>query len=118
MRWVLTLYVSGASPRSVRAVETVRGICDGELAGRVDLEVVDVIQAPALVFADQVLAVPMLVKHLPRPVRRLVGDLSDVRRVRAELDLAPVPDEVEAGQPSREEGHTTWISPETPKPLR
>lgn len=117
VRWVLTLYVSGASPQSARAVENVRRICDEELAGRVDLEVVDVNEAPALVVSDQVLAVPTLVKRLPGPLRRLVGDLSDASRVRVELDLAAVPTEGEADHPSRKERQTTWTSPKTPKPL-
>lgn len=90
-RWSLTLYVSGASPRSTAALETVRRICDEELAGRVDLRVVDVTEEPARLLADQVMAVPTLVKHEPPPLRRLVGDLADVGRVRAALDLGPRP---------------------------
>lgn len=88
-RWSLTLYVSGASPRSTAALETVRRICDEELVGRVDLRIVDVTEEPARLLADQVMAVPTLVKHQPLPLRRLVGDLSDVGRVRAGLDLGP-----------------------------
>lgn len=89
-RWSLTLYVSGASPHSAAAVETVRRICSDELAGRCDLEVVDVRDAPRSVLADHVLAVPTLVKRLPLPLRRLVGDLGDVERLREGLDLGPV----------------------------
>ena len=91
VRWSLTLYVSGASPRSTAALETVRRICDEELLGRVELRVVDVAEEPARLVHDQVLAVPTLVKHEPPPLRRLVGDLADVARVRAGLDLGPLP---------------------------
>lgn len=89
-RWSLTLYVSGASPQSAAAVEAVRKICAEELPGRCDLDVVDVHDAPARVIADEVLAVPTLVKRLPTPLRRLVGDLGDVERLRSGLDLGPV----------------------------
>ena len=87
-RWSLTLYVSGASPRSAEALETVRRLCDEELAGQVELEVVDVTDEPALAARDRIVAVPTLVKRLPPPARQLVGDLADVDRLRAGLDLA------------------------------
>ena len=90
-RWSLTLYVSGASPRSVQALETVRRLCDEELPGQVDLEVVDVSDEPALAARDRIVAIPTLVKRLPPPARQLVGDLADVDRVRAGLDLGPPP---------------------------
>ena len=89
-KWLLTLYVSGASPQSAAAIENIRRICDEELAGQVELEIVDVRDQPALVVRDQVLAAPTLVKRLPGPLRRLVGDLSDANRVRLGLDLGPV----------------------------
>ncbi|MGZ4506802.1 MAG: circadian clock KaiB family protein [Blastococcus sp.] len=81
--------MNGASPRSAEALETVRRICDEELAGRVELRVVDVAAEPALVVKDQIMAIPTLVKHLPAPLRRLVGNLSDAERVRSGLDLDP-----------------------------
>jgi circadian clock protein KaiB len=101
-RWSLTLYVSGASPRSAQALDTVRRVCDEALSGEVDLRVVDVAEHPDLAGEDQVLAVPTLVRQRPTPVRRLVGDLSDVDRVRAGLDLAapPFPSTAWSGQPS------------------
>ncbi len=86
-RCSLTLYVSGASPRSARALETVRRLCDEELPGQVELEVIDVADEPVLAVRDQIVAVPTLVKRRPAPPRRLVGDLADVDRLRAELDL-------------------------------
>lgn len=89
--WRLRLYVNGASPRSLAAIENIRTICDQEPTGTVELVILDVRNAPALVVADQVLAAPTLVKQLPEPLRRLVGDLSDAARVREGLDLTPVP---------------------------
>lgn len=87
-RWVLTLYVSGASPRSAEAIVTVRRICDEDLAGQVDLTVVSAADHPDLVKRDHILALPTLVKHAPAPIRQLVGNLTDVDRVRTALDLA------------------------------
>ena len=86
--WSLTLYVSGAAPRSAQALETVRRLCDEELAGQVELLVVDVAENPDLAARDRIVAVPTLVKRLPAPPRQLVGDLADVERLRAGLDLA------------------------------
>jgi circadian clock protein KaiB len=86
-RWALTLYVSGASPRSAEAIETVRRICDDDLAGQVDFTVVNAADHPDLVKRDHILALPTLVKHSPEPLRQLVGNLTDVARVRVGLDL-------------------------------
>ena len=90
-RWSLTLYVSGASPRSAEALETIRRLCDEELAGQVELEVVDVADEPDLAARDRIVAVPTLVKRLPTPPCQLVGDLADVDRLRAGLDLGASP---------------------------
>jgi circadian clock protein KaiB len=86
-RWALILYVNGASPNSMLAIEAVRRICDEDLAGHVDLEVIDVYLQPDLVARDQIVATPTLVKHHPGPPRRVVGDLSDAVRLRPALDL-------------------------------
>ncbi|MET0839861.1 MAG: circadian clock KaiB family protein [Marmoricola sp.] len=86
-RWTLTLYVSGASPRSAEAIVTVRRICDEDLAGRVDLTVLDAMDHPERVKQDHILALPTLVKHSPAPLRHLVGNLADVERVRRELGM-------------------------------
>jgi circadian clock protein KaiB len=91
LRWSLTLYVSGVSPHSVTALEAVRRLCDEELAGQVELQVVDVTDEPALAGQDGIVAVPTLVKRLPPPPRQLVGDLGDVDRLRAGLDLGTAP---------------------------
>lgn len=86
-RWSLTLYVSGASPRSAEAIDNLRRMCETELDGLVDLEIVDVRESPALVIKDAVIAVPTLVKRWPLPLRRLVGDLADAAALRVGLDL-------------------------------
>ena len=100
-RWALTRYVNGASPRSVRAIETVRRICDEELDGRADLEIIDVRQEPALVARHEIVAAPALVKRRPGALRRIVGDLSDTSRLRSGLDLSPL--EAGDGRPDQEQ---------------
>jgi circadian clock protein KaiB len=87
--WALTLYVDGASTSSIRAIEAVRRVCDEELGGHVDLEVIDVHQHPALAARDQIVAAPTLVRRLPGPPRRVVGDLRDPSLIRLGLDLGP-----------------------------
>ena len=85
--YVLYLYVAGATPHSLRAVANLKGICAEYLAGNYTLEVVDLYQQPALAEGEQIIAVPTLIKKLPLPVRRIVGDLSDTARVLVALDL-------------------------------
>jgi circadian clock protein KaiB len=85
------LYVSGASPRSAQALETVRRLCDEELQGQVELQVVDVTEEPDRAVRDRIVAIPTLLKRLPAPPRQLVGDLGDVDRIRAGLDLGTRP---------------------------
>jgi circadian clock protein KaiB len=86
-RYTLRLYVSGATPCSTRAVENVKTLCEEHLPGRYDLEVVDIYQQPGLAEGDQILATPTLVRRLPLPLRRLVGDLSDPERVLGRLNI-------------------------------
>jgi circadian clock protein KaiB len=87
--WALTLYVNGASPHSIHAIENARRLCDEELGGQADLEIIDVHQEPALVVRDRIVAAPTLVRRKPAPLRRLVGDLSDAGLVRQFLELEP-----------------------------
>jgi circadian clock protein KaiB len=87
----LRLFITGTTPRSIRAIENMRRICEENLQGRYDLEVVDVYQNPEATRELQVVATPTLVKILPEPLRRIIGDLSDEERVLAGLDLVPVP---------------------------
>lgn len=86
-RYVLRLYVTGMTPRSTEAFAMIKGICDEHLEGRYDLEVVDIYQHPYLAKDEQIIAVPTLVKKLPVPLRRLIGNLSDKDRVLLGLDL-------------------------------
>jgi circadian clock protein KaiB len=75
-RWVLRLYVAGMNPTSARAVERVSAICDQHMAGRYDLEVIDIYQLPALARGHQIVATPTLIRLLPPPLRRYIGDMS------------------------------------------
>lgn len=86
-RYVLKLYVTGATARSLRAIANVKAICEQYLKGRYDLEVVDIYRRPALLRRDQIVAVPTLIKKLPLPLRLLVGDLSRTEQVLQGLDL-------------------------------
>jgi circadian clock protein KaiB len=86
-RLLLTLFVSGASPASVRAVRRLRDLCDRHAPSGYDLKIVDIYQQPALVVSRGVLAVPTLIKELPLPVRVLIGDFTDESRVLAALGL-------------------------------
>jgi circadian clock protein KaiB len=88
---VLKLYVTGATPRSLRAIANVKVICEQYLKGRYQLEVVDIYRRPALLRRDQIVAVPTLVKKLPVPLRLLVGDLSRTEQVLQGLDLVARP---------------------------
>lgn len=89
--YVLRLYVTGLTMRSNRAIANVQQICREQLAGHYDLEVIDIHQQPERAEADQIVAVPMLIKQLPHPLRRIIGDLSDRQRVLVGLGLAPKP---------------------------
>jgi len=87
--FVLRLYVTGATRRSVRAIETVKTLCEEYLKGRYDLEVVDLFQQPERAQSAQILAAPTLIKELPPPLRRLIGDLSDPDQLLIALNLKP-----------------------------
>jgi len=86
-KYLLVLYVSGMTPRSADAIARTRAICEEHLHGRYELRVVDIYQQPELARGDQIIAAPTLIKKLPPPLRRLVGDLSDKDRVLVGLDL-------------------------------
>ena len=87
-KYVLRLYIAGTTPRSSRAVANIKQICEHNLNGRYDLEVIDIYQKPALAKGEQIVAAPTLVKKLPLPLRRFIGDLSDTERVIVGMDLA------------------------------
>ena len=86
---LLRLYIAGTSVRSTRAIQNARKICDEHLAGRYRLEVIDILQQPALAKDHQILAVPTLIRALPVPLRRFIGDLSEQEVVLFGLDLKP-----------------------------
>ncbi len=86
-QYVLRLYVAGTSERSTRAIRNAREICDEHLAGHYELDVIDIFQQPALAKDDQILAVPTLIKRLPAPLRRFIGDLSNRDVVLVGMDL-------------------------------
>ena len=86
-RYVLRLYVTGMTARATRAVANVREICEEHLEGRYDLEVIDLYQQPFLARDEQIIAAPTLVKKLPLPLRRIIGDMSQRDRVLLGLDL-------------------------------
>jgi circadian clock protein KaiB len=86
-RYILRLYVTGQTARSMRSVENLRRLCDKCLKDQFDLEVIDICQQPALAAEGQIIAAPTLIKRMPLPLRRLVGDFSDHNRVVLGLDL-------------------------------
>ena len=88
-RYILRLYVAGMTSRSARAVENVRAFCEKHIEGRYDLQVIDVYQQPALAKSEQLIAAPTLIKKLPLPLRRLIGDMSNEDRILVGLDLVP-----------------------------
>ena len=85
----LRLYVAGQTPKSVRAVENLRRVCDEHLSGRYRVEVIDLLVNPALARGDEIIAVPTLVRKLPEPIRKIIGDLSDTDRVLVGLQVRP-----------------------------
>jgi circadian clock protein KaiB len=94
-RYVLRLYVTGMTSRSARAVSNLRNICDEYLEGRYDLEVIDIYQQPVLTKGEQIIAAPTLIKKLPLPIRRIIGDMSNRERVLLGLDLVRISDKSE-----------------------
>ena len=87
--WELRLYVAGSTPRSLTAFANLKKICEEHLAGKYTIEVIDLLKNPTLAKGDQILAIPTLVRNLPEPVRKIIGDLSNTERVLVGLDLRP-----------------------------
>ncbi len=88
--WELRLYVAGQTPKSLAAFANLRKICEEHLAGKYRIEVIDLLENPTLARSDQILAIPTLVRKLPEPVRKIIGDLSNKERVLVGLDVRPV----------------------------
>jgi circadian clock protein KaiB len=87
--YVLRLYVSGLTPRSQRAIDNLKAICEEHLQGRYDLEVVDIFQQPEFAKAEQIIAAPTLVKELPLPLRKFIGDMSQTEKILLGLEIRP-----------------------------
>ncbi|MCB2376975.1 circadian clock protein KaiB [Hymenobacter sp. BT635] len=92
--WELRLYVAGQTPKSVLALTNLKKYCEQHLKGRYALEVVDLLKDPQLAEGDQILAIPTLVRKVPEPIRKIIGDLSNEERVLVGLDIRPI-----AGKP-------------------
>ena len=86
---ILRLYVAGQTPNSLKAFSNLKIICEEYLAGRYQIEVIDLLENPKLAAGDQILAIPTLVRKLPEPVRKIIGDLSNTERVLIGLDILP-----------------------------
>ena len=87
--YVLRLYIAGTTSKSMRAVANIKEICESSLKNRYDLEVIDIYQQPVLMKGEQIIAAPTLVKKLPLPLRKFIGDMSDTERILVGLDLRP-----------------------------
>lgn len=88
--YVLRLYVAGQTPRSLLAIKNLKAICEEYLSNRYQLEVIDLYQQPQLAEGDQIIAVPTLIKHVPEPMRRIIGDLSNREKVLVGLNLKAI----------------------------
>jgi circadian clock protein KaiB len=86
-RWELRLYVAGQTPRCVQAFSHLRQLCDEHLAGRYSIEVIDLLKNPTLAAGDQIIAIPTLVRKLPKPMKKIIGDLSNTEKVLVGLHL-------------------------------
>lgn len=89
-RWELRLYVAGQTPRCMEAFARLEELCDAHLRGRYTIEVIDLLTNPTLAAGDQIIAIPTVVRRLPVPMKKIIGDLSNLERVLVGLDLAPV----------------------------
>ena len=88
-KWDLRLYVAGQTPRSVAAFANLKRLCEEHLSGRYNIEVIDLVKHPQLAAGDQIIAIPTLVRKLPAPIRKIVGDLRDTERALVGLQLRP-----------------------------
>lgn len=87
--WILRLYVAGQTPKSIAAFANLKSICDEHLADKYRIEIIDLIKNPTLAKGDQILAIPTVVRQLPPPVKKLIGDLANKERVLVGLDIKP-----------------------------
>lgn len=101
--YVLRLYITGSTPRSMAAIANIRALCDQHLAGRYELEVVDIYQQPQEAFKDQIIAAPTLVKELPSPPTRMVGNLANIEKILLSLNITP------KGSSPAQAAETKWL---------
>jgi circadian clock protein KaiB len=85
----LRLYVAGQTPKSIAAISNLRKICEQHLPGRYEIEIIDLMQDPALAMRHQIVAIPTLIRQLPEPLKRIIGDLSNTEKVLVGLDIRP-----------------------------
>jgi circadian clock protein KaiB len=88
--WQLRLYVAGQTPKCLTALANLKKICEQHMPGKYEIEIVDLLEQPQLASGDQILAIPTLVRKLPEPIRKIIGDLSNTERVLVGLDLRPL----------------------------
>lgn len=100
-RYVLRLYITGTTPHSRRAIVNIRKICEEHLQGRYDLDVIDISQHPTLAEGEQIIAAPTLIKKLPLPLRRFIGDMSQTEKILLGLDLREKTDKTPPPTPNR-----------------
>jgi len=90
-RWELRLYVAGSTPKSVLALKNITRYCEENLEGRYSIEVIDLLKTPQLAEGDQIVAIPTLIRKVPIPIRKIIGDLSDEEKVLVGLNIRPMP---------------------------
>jgi circadian clock protein KaiB len=88
-KWLLRLYVAGRTPKCITALENLQRFCEEHMAGRYEIEVVDLLENPRLAKDDQIIAIPTLVKKLPEPLKKVIGNLGDTERMLVGLDMKP-----------------------------
>jgi circadian clock protein KaiB len=88
-RWTLKLYIAGQTPKSITAFANLKKLCEEHLKGMYSIEIVDLLENPTLARGDQILAIPTLVRKLPEPIKKIIGDLSNTERVMVGLDIVP-----------------------------
>ena len=103
-KYTLRLYVTGVTPASKAAIMNIKKICEENLKGRYDLEVIDIYQQPVLARDEQILAAPTLIKKLPLPIRRFIGDMTNKERILVGLDLRPQKDKIQKSRSSKKKG--------------
>ena len=100
-KYCLRLFVTGSTPKSIRAIANIKQLCEAHLKGRYTLEIIDIYQQPNLARGEQIIAAPTLIKKLPLPLRKFIGDMTDSDRILIGLDLLPVKESKEANGKAR-----------------